>query len=213
MNLKKLSIILSNLKSIDSPKLKYEQYQTSGELAAKMIWTAVEDISGKTVCDLGCGNGILGIGALVMGAKSATFVDIDADSIETAKENAKSFKNTKFVMSDVENFNEKFDTIVMNPPFGAQNKHYDKMFLEKAFLIANTVYSLHKFSTIEFLKKFAEKNNRTAEILFKAKFPLKHQYEHHTKPVSSTEVVFCRFKKNYLINTQYQKLSNKKEHL
>ncbi len=43
---------------------------------------------GDTVLDVGCGSGILGIGALLLGAKSVTAVDIDLNSVATAKENA-----------------------------------------------------------------------------------------------------------------------------
>ena len=40
------------------------------------------------VADLGCGSGILSVVALLLGAKSAFAVDIDANAIKTAYENA-----------------------------------------------------------------------------------------------------------------------------
>jgi ribosomal protein L11 methyltransferase len=40
------------------------------------------------VIDVGCGSGILSIAAIKLGAKSALGVDIDADSIRNARENA-----------------------------------------------------------------------------------------------------------------------------
>lgn len=42
-----------------------------------------------TVLDIGCGSGILSIAALLLGAKSATGVDIDALAVKTAIENGK----------------------------------------------------------------------------------------------------------------------------
>lgn len=42
---------------------------------------------GDKVLDLGCGSGILGIGAIKMNAASITSVDIDAQAVEIAKEN------------------------------------------------------------------------------------------------------------------------------
>ena len=42
---------------------------------------------GDEFYDLGCGSGILGIAAAKLGAKNVTEVDIDAQAIETAKEN------------------------------------------------------------------------------------------------------------------------------
>ncbi|MCD7740998.1 MAG: 50S ribosomal protein L11 methyltransferase [Ruminococcus sp.] len=43
---------------------------------------------GDKVLDIGCGSGILSIGALLLGAKTATAVDIEPNSVKTAAENA-----------------------------------------------------------------------------------------------------------------------------
>ena len=43
---------------------------------------------GVTVLDIGCGSGILAIASLLLGAEKAIGVDIDAQSVKTAKENA-----------------------------------------------------------------------------------------------------------------------------
>lgn len=48
-----------------------------------------EKLKGAHVLDLGCGSGILGIGAALSGAKKITFVDIDEHCIQTSKLNAK----------------------------------------------------------------------------------------------------------------------------
>ena len=42
---------------------------------------------GDRILDLGCGSGILSIGALLLGAESATAVDVDENSVKIAKEN------------------------------------------------------------------------------------------------------------------------------
>lgn len=44
---------------------------------------------GDSVLDVGCGSGILGIAALLCGAKKAVGVDIDEKAVDTARENAK----------------------------------------------------------------------------------------------------------------------------
>ncbi len=57
-----------------------------------------------TVLDIGCGSGILGIAAVLLGAKSAVGVDIDAQSVKTAKENAQrnGLENcTTFLLGDL----------------------------------------------------------------------------------------------------------------
>lgn len=43
---------------------------------------------GERILDLGCGSGILSIGACLIGAESATAVDIDDNSVRIASENA-----------------------------------------------------------------------------------------------------------------------------
>lgn len=48
-----------------------------------------ENISGgEKVLDLGCGSGILSIGAILLGASYCTAVDIDSNSVKIARENA-----------------------------------------------------------------------------------------------------------------------------
>ena len=43
---------------------------------------------GDRILDMGCGSGILSIGAMLMGADSVTAVDIEQNAVETASENA-----------------------------------------------------------------------------------------------------------------------------
>ncbi len=47
---------------------------------------------GDKVLDLGCGSGILSIGAVLLGAKECTAIDIDANSVKIAGENAEKNK-------------------------------------------------------------------------------------------------------------------------
>lgn len=47
------------------------------------------DLTGKTVLDMGCGTGILGMLASLKGAKAVTAIDIDSWSYESTVENAK----------------------------------------------------------------------------------------------------------------------------
>ena len=46
------------------------------------------DLTGKTVLDVGCGSGILGLCALLLGAQSAELVDIDVQATNVALHNA-----------------------------------------------------------------------------------------------------------------------------
>ena len=57
-------------------------------LVARAIREHEKELAGVTVLDIGCGSGVLALIALVLGAKDAVAVDIDAESIEVTKENA-----------------------------------------------------------------------------------------------------------------------------
>ncbi|MBR5250848.1 MAG: 50S ribosomal protein L11 methyltransferase [Clostridia bacterium] len=46
------------------------------------------DFCGKTVLDMGCGSGVLGLSALLLGAKHATLVDLDSQATEATETNA-----------------------------------------------------------------------------------------------------------------------------
>lgn len=45
-------------------------------------------VSGKTIADIGCGSGVLSIGAHLLGASSIAGVDVEKESVETSRENA-----------------------------------------------------------------------------------------------------------------------------
>ncbi len=65
-------------------------FGTGSHATTKMCLRALESVSAKEkrVLDLGCGSGILGIGALVLGCESCTGVDIDPKAPDVACANA-----------------------------------------------------------------------------------------------------------------------------
>lgn len=52
-------------------------------------WLSTQDLSDKVVIDYGCGSGILGVAALLLGAKQVLAVDIDPQAILATRQNAK----------------------------------------------------------------------------------------------------------------------------
>lgn len=50
-------------------------------------WLAGQQLQGETVVDYGCGSGILGIAALLLGASSVTGVDIDPQALQATQDN------------------------------------------------------------------------------------------------------------------------------
>lgn len=200
--------MLSRLKTFGSPKVEYEQYQTPSELAALALWQAYMDgnIENKTVTDLGCGTGIFGIGALILGAKKAIFVDADEDALKTARENKEYIESAikrkvaaLFVNKEINDFRGKSDIVIENPPFGVKKPHIDKMFLNVAMRTAPIIYSFHKIESKEFIEKFAMDNGYKVTSIEKAKFPLKAIFKFHRK-------------KNYFVETGLWKIekSNRK---
>lgn len=73
---------------------------------------------GDSVLDVGCGSGILGIATLLLGAKNAVGVDIDATAVRTAKENAEingvGDKFTAICGSFTEKVEGKYDIVLAN---------------------------------------------------------------------------------------------------
>lgn len=168
---KALEIKLSSLLKKEERNIELEQYQSSSSLVSFILWRAYlnGDIAGKKVADLGCGNGIFGIGALLLGASSVVFLDVDAKAIELARKNVASFDfldKARFVLGDVSLFSSSVDTVVMNPPFGVKVRKADKAFLEKAFTFADSIYSLHKIESKDFISKVsAEYGFKVVEIV------------------------------------------------
>lgn len=192
MNRKQLEIKLSKLKTLDNLDISLEQYQLEGDLAAEIIWTAYqkEDIKGKIAADFGCGNGILGIGALILGAKFVYFLDADENAIRITKKNLDELglKNYKLINFDVSEFNFKVDTVIMNPPFGVQNRKADKIFLETAMRFSDKIYSLHKIESKGFIEKLCSENGFIVAGVVNKKFFIKKTYKFHTKRRHSVDV-------------------------
>lgn len=195
-----LAVILSKLKTFEKPKVQLEQYQTESELAAEIVWFAFmsNDIKNKIIADLGCGNGILGIAALLLGAKQVYFVDIDNEAILLAKQNLNSLKLKNYILlhQEIYEFNKKADTVLENPPFGIQNKYADKPFLEKAMQISNIIYSFHKIESKQFIQALALNNNFKVEAIIPIKFPIKKTQEFHKKPVYTVDIGIWKLKRN-----------------
>ena len=66
-------------------------FGTGGHPTTQMCLEALEEenLKGKKVLDLGCGSGILGIGAKLLGCEEVTACDVDPLSPDVAMENAK----------------------------------------------------------------------------------------------------------------------------
>ena len=200
----KLAIALSKLEVFMAPKVRAEQYPMDSEIGACVLWNAalLGDIKGKVSVDLGCGTGILGIGALLLGAKKAYFVDSDKEALKTAKENWKKAKSeglakgdAVFLCQDIAEFNERVDVVLENPPFGVKVRHSDRAFLEKAFKLAPVIYSFHKSESRGFIEAFSRDNGFKVSHAWDFKFPLKASFEFHKRRIHRIAVSCFRLEK------------------
>lgn len=195
---KQLAIQLSKLRVFEKPKLSMEQYPTDSEIAADILWDALMkgDVANKTIADLGAGTGILGIGALLLGAHHVYFVEKDLDAVMLLNENLRILRNKNYTVlsMDVTGFIEKVDTVFQNPPFGTKQAHADKPFMETAFRVATVVYSFHKTSTDAFVRAIAGDFSFQIVETYHFAFPLRQTYAYHKKKKELIDVMCYRLR-------------------
>ncbi|XP_029461584.1 methyltransferase-like protein 5 isoform X4 [Rhinatrema bivittatum] len=187
---KELESYLQQVDGFENPKLILEQYPTRPHIAACMLYTihtTYDDIEDKVVADLGCGCGVLSIGAAMLGAGLCVGFDIDEDALEIFKTNVEEFEltNIDMIQWDVCSLPSRkmVDTVIMNPPFGTKhNKGMDMIFLRTALQVARrAVYSLHKTSTREHIQRKAEEWKIKMEVVAELRYDLPASYKFHKK--------------------------------
>ena len=182
--------ILFNSPDFTQPKPELEQYSTPVDIVAEImkLASAQGHLSG-TVVDLGCGTGRLAIGAALLGTEITAY-EIDNSALKLAKEYAED-NNLDIIWENlaIENINKKYDTVIMNPPFGSQRPGADRTFLKKALEIGTNIWSIHMAETKNFVKDFVEKNNGEIISAYEFDFPIKKSMPFHTKDVSNQKAI------------------------
>ena len=187
MRRQQLEIALSRLEPSPSPQLAYEAYDLDPRAASELLFlaeTRYGDIKGRTIIDLGCGSGILAIGATLLGARSVIGVDINVESVETAKANARrAGVEVGLVAGDIEAIRGSFEVTVTNPPFGTRRRGADINFLGKAMEVSERVYSLHKSGEANrlFLKDAVERLGGRVDAVFEMEIGVARTYDFHKK--------------------------------
>lgn len=192
---------LADLAGFSDPSSDLEQYATPAPLAAHLVHLAdlQDDIVDQTVLDLGTGTGILALGATTRDPARVVGIDRDPAALATARENEWGFgapltidwmlgdaASPPVCASDV--------TVVMNPPFGAQqsNVHADRAILEAVVDIARVSYSIHNAGSRDFLEAFAADHGGTVTHAFAAELPIGRQFSFHTEETTDIDVVVVR---------------------
>ncbi|HOJ97636.1 MAG TPA: METTL5 family protein [Methanospirillum sp.] len=187
MKLRQLEMLLERVSGFDNPSAEREQYQTPAPLAARLIHMAMlaGDITGHRVLDLGTGTGILAIGAALLGAEVVAIED-DVEAIRIAEANARDLGcSIRFIRTDITD-NEagelipECDTVLMNPPFGAQTEHADRPFLDMALIKADVIYGIFNAGSGPFISEYiAGRGVITASVL--AGLTIPRTFWFHTK--------------------------------
>ena len=132
--LSSLTRVLSELHTFSRQEPSLEQVATPPEEAAQLLWEGQTrgDISGKTVLDLGCGTGVLAIGAALLGAQGVVGIDVDEAALGIAERNAADQGvDVHWIRAQIQDLSPRpCDTVVMNPPFGVQKHGALRPFLE-----------------------------------------------------------------------------------
>lgn len=188
MKLKEFESYLQQVDSFEAPKIHLEQYITTPHLASRILYEidqTFDDINSKAVCDLGVGTGMLSIGCSMLECDHVLGIDIDRDALEICRNNLDEFEitNVNLVNMDCKQILlayergqkfemfDKFDTVVMNPPFGTRvqetsaasneslvkNLGIDMQFLKLASLLSTgAIYSLNKSVTTNYIKSLSK---------------------------------------------------------
>jgi putative methylase len=198
MKQKKLEMLLQTIPPPAEPKASLEQYQTPAAIAADMLFNAAGDIQGNNVVDLGCGTGIFAIGAAMLGASSVAAIDIDPSVVAVAREQSERFDvDITCKVGDVAELDMRCNTVIMNPPFGAQygNRRADRLFLQKALETAPVVHSLHLTKTTRFIRQLVTALEGTITHTTAYQFSITPRFVFHTKRRVDVHVTAFRITK------------------
>jgi putative methylase len=188
---RRLAQELGVVAGFENPRAPLEQYHTPPDLAAHIVHVAdlQGDVDGRTVVDLGCGTGMLTLGAALRGPRRVVGVELDPAPLRTARENERRVgaraaidwiradaTTPPLCPDDLTNV-----TVVSNPPFGAQrgNEHADRAFLRTAADLGAVSYTVHNEGSLDFVEAFAADEGGEVTHAFRAEFDLPRQFEFH----------------------------------
>lgn len=151
------------------------------------------DIAGRSLVDLGSGNGILAIGGKLLGASRAVGVESDPRAIGVARQNAERVGvDVEWRLGDVTSFRERVETVVMNPPFGAQTRHADRPFLDTAMTSGHVVYTFLNANAETFVRRRIEGAGGRIDQRHEYAFPIPYLFPFHRQDTREIPVLLYR---------------------
>ncbi|RLG38775.1 MAG: hypothetical protein DRO01_06215 [Thermoproteota archaeon] len=143
---------------------------------------------------------MLGLGAALLGATEVVCIDVDPLAVVTAWRNAWRLgvvNRVRIYVSDVVDFREAVDTVVMNPPFGIRGDVPDLTFLIRALKSARVVYSIHREGNADFLARAASRLGAELTHVRRYPFSIAKRFEFHRRKSVEVGVEVLRFERLY----------------
>ena len=187
---------MESLDPLPHPAATAEQYPTPAGIAAEVAYlaSAKGDIEGRSAADLGCGNGVLGIAAKLLGAGRVMGLDSDPTAVEIARRNGERARvDVEWRLADVGSAGERFETIFMNPPFGSQRRHADRPFFDAALAWGHVVYAFLNARAEAYVRRRIESGSGKITDRLPYAFPIPHTFDFHREEVRRIDVVLYRF--------------------
>ena len=200
VRLRHLAMRLSSLEPHPMERSDLEQYATEGNLAAEWLaaMAGFGDLEGRAVVDVGAGNGILGFGALMLGASSVRLIEADPSVAEVAERNAaKAGADVEVMVHVVQSVGDLGSVgeavLISNPPWGVQTTGADRPILKAMFTSEAEVIHLMHHADAGHVEAMAKSHGWQSEDVLRATFRLPLVHAHQRSGRRDTEVLCRRF--------------------
>ena len=192
-------MLLSSLPPHPCGDIELEQYTTSGDIAASWLAqiAAFGDLStDSSIADLGAGNGILGIGAALMGVSQVVLVEVDEQACSVAFQSIEQAGVSDYVEIFCKRVDDSLDLsgadlIISNPPWGTQNPKSDRPFLD-AIIRSNAIAHLMRSAEATHIETIFKSAGWEVERYWETDFALPAAYSHHYSRQGKTRAGFWR---------------------
>jgi len=207
---------LSQLPAHPTHDALLEQYTTDVEVAA--FWLHAIDgrepfANCQSVIDLGAGNGLLGIGALLLGAPRVYFAEVDPTACEAIRKGLHKLdlmSRAEVICVEVcrtQSELQPCDVVIMNPPWGQLRKFADRPFLEVAVGIARQSVHLMQSAGVRHIEPWARDAGWYASRWLEAELTLPKSYAHQRKTRAFTDAAMWWLQKRRGAVTPRQQLA------
>ena len=155
---------------------------------------AFGDLDGRAVVDVGAGNGVLGLGALMLGAASVHLLEADPGVAEVAERNAAEVGGqvevtVLAVQAAVDLGSVGGAVLISNPPWGVQTTGADRPILEAMFTSEAGVIHLMHHAEAGHVEALAASHGWHAENVLRAPFRLPLVHAHQRSGRRDTEAL------------------------